>query len=157
MKRNVSLCCCCCCCCKGTAGCSPLCCRMHCQQKVCSSLYAYNVQYVTMLNPAMEVFQVVVAGQNEAVASFSLHHMDWTVHMAYPECKGLGISDFKPKGAFQSNFVFRQSWFYKFELSCFFSIVFSLIKPIEHSPSLLVLPHFPLKPFWSLSTLPQFK
>jgi hypothetical protein len=29
-----------------------------------------------MLNPAMEVFQVVVAGQNEAVASFSLHHMD---------------------------------------------------------------------------------
>ncbi len=127
---------------------------MHCQQKVCSSLYTYDVQYVTMLDPAMEVFQVVVAGQNEAVASFSLHHMDWNVHMAYPECKGLGISDFKPKGAFQSHFVFRQSWFYKFVLSCFVSFVLSLSKPVEHS--LLVLPHFPLKPFQSLSTFPQF-
>ncbi len=110
-----------------------------------------------MLNPPMEVFWVVVAGQNEAVASFSLHHMDWTVHMAYPECKGLGISDFKPKGAFQSHFVFRQSWFYKFLLSCFFSFVLSLSKPIEHSPSLLVLPHFPLKPFQPFVSTPTIR
>jgi len=82
--------------------------------------------------------------------------MDWNVHMAYPECKGLGISDLKPKGAFQSHFCLQTIWFYKFVLSCFFPFFLSLSKPIEHYPSLLVLPHFPLKPFQSLSTLPQF-
>ncbi len=60
---------------------------------------------------------------------------------------GLGISDFKPKGAFQSHFVFRQSWFYEFVLSCFFLLCF-FIKQTHWAFSFFVsAPTFPIETF----------